>query len=152
MSNAVISKSLGISESTVRYYRGRPDVLEVKRASKLPKKYIDKIYEMASNKTTRESPRELIEIKINQKLKKDNAVDKNGKLLIINKSQVNWILREKFEKPLKIIQVFYLNKEEKKNRLEFCEKIIQMEFEGKKLEGKNIFFYWWNKNRYCTQY
>ena len=53
MSNAVISKSLGISESTVRYYGGRLDVLEVKRASKLPKKYIDKIYEMDSNKTTR---------------------------------------------------------------------------------------------------
>ena len=82
-------------------------------ASKLPKKYIDKIHEMASNKTTREIPRELIEIKINQKLKKD-TVDKNGKLLIINKSQVNRILREKFGKRLKLRKVFYLNEDAKK--------------------------------------
>ena len=102
MSNAVISKSFGISESTILYYRKRPDVLEVKRASKLPKKYIDKIYEMASNKATREMPGGLIAIKINQKLKKDNIVNKNGKILSITKSQVNRILREKFGKPLKI--------------------------------------------------
>ena len=68
---------------------------------------------MASNKTTREILRELIEIKINQKLKKD-TVDKNGKLLIINKSQVNRIKKEKFEKPLKLRKVFYLNEEAKK--------------------------------------
>ena len=102
MSNAVISKSFGISESTILYYRKRPDVLEVKRASKLPKKYIDKIYEMASNKATREMPGGLIATKTNQKLKKDNIVNKNGKILSITKSQVNRILREKFGKPLKI--------------------------------------------------
>ena len=102
MSNAVISKSFGISESSILYYRKRPDVSEVKRASKLPKKYIDKIYEMASNKATREMPGGLIAIKINQKLKKDNIVNKNGKILSITKSQVNRILREKFGKPLKI--------------------------------------------------
>ena len=28
----------------------------------------------------------------------------------------------------------------KQKKLEFCEKIIQMEFDGKKLECKNIFF------------
>ena len=106
-----INKALGILESTVRK---RPDIFEVKRASKLPKKYIDKIYEMASNKTTREMPGGLIAIKINQKLKKDNAVDKNGKLLSLTKSQVNRILKEKFGKPLKIRKVFYLNEEAKK--------------------------------------
>ena len=83
-------------------------------------------------------PGGLIAIKINQKLKKDNVVDKNGKLLSITKSQVNRVLREKFVKLLKIRKVFYLNEEAKK-RLEFCEKIIQMEFDGEKLEGK-IFF------------
>ena len=54
MTNAEISKSLGVPESTVRYYRRRPDNLEIKKASKLPKKFIDEIYKMASNKTTRE--------------------------------------------------------------------------------------------------
>ena len=42
MSNAAISKSLGIPESTVRYYRKRPDILKVKRASKLPKNILIK--------------------------------------------------------------------------------------------------------------
>ena len=44
LSNTQISKSLGIPESAVRYYRKRPNVKEIKRASKLPKKYIDQIY------------------------------------------------------------------------------------------------------------
>ena len=117
LSNTQIAKSLGIPESTVRYYRKRPDVKEIKRASKLPKKYIDIIYQMASNKTTREMPGGLIAIKINEKLKKDKIKDKNGKYLIITKSQVNRILRQKFGKPLKVRKVFYLNEEAKKNRL-----------------------------------
>ena len=69
---------------------------------------------MASNKTTREMPGGLIAIKINQKLKKDNVVDKNGKLLSITKSQVNRILREKFGKLLKIRKVFYLSEKVRK--------------------------------------
>ena len=135
LSNAQISKSLGIPESTVRYYRKRPEIKEIKRASKLPQNYIDKIYELASNKTTREMPGGLIAIKINNLLKKDNILDKNWKILSITKSQVNRILREKFGKPLKVRKVFYLNEEAKKKRVEFCQKIIQMD-----LEGKNIFF------------
>ena len=135
LSNAQISKSFGIPESTVRYYRKRPDIKEIKRSSKLPQKYIEKIYELASNKTTREMPGGLIAIKINNLLKKDNILDKNGKILSITKSQVNRILRAKFEKPLKVRKVFYLNEEAKKKRVEFCQKIIQMN-----LEGKNIFF------------
>ena len=106
LSNTQISKSLGIPESTVRYYRKRPDVKEIKRSSKLPQKYIDKIYELASNKTTREMPGGLIAIKINNLLKKDNILDKNGKILSITKSQINRILRAKFGKPLKVRKVF----------------------------------------------
>ena len=140
MTNAEISKSLGVPESTVRYYRKRPDNLEIKRASKLPKKFIDEIYQMASNKTTREMPGGLIAIKINEKLKRQNIRDKNGKLLSITKSQGNRILKKKYGKPLKIRKVFYLNEEAKKKRLEFCQRIIDMEFDGEKLEGKNIFF------------
>ena len=82
--NVKISKSLWIPESTIRYYRKRPTIKEIKRASKLPQKYIDMIYEMASNEITREMPGGLIEIKINNKLKKDGALNKNGKFLTIN--------------------------------------------------------------------
>ena len=135
LSNTQISKSLGISESTVRYYRKRPDIKEIKRASKVPQKYIEKIYELASNKTTREMPGALIAIKINNQLKKDNVLDKNGKILSITKSQVNRILRAKYGKPLKVRKVFYLDEEAKKKRLDFCKNIIQIG-----LEGKDIFF------------
>ena len=62
-------------------------------------------------------------------------MDKNGKNLSITKSQVNRILREKYGKPLKIRNVFYLNEDARKKRLDFCKNIIQMN-----LEGKNIFF------------
>ena len=100
----------------------------------MPQIYNDKIYELASNKTTREMPGGLIAIIINKKLKKDNVLDKNGKLITITKSQVNRILKKKYGKPLKVRKVFYLNEESKKKRLEFCQKIVQND-----LEGKNIF-------------
>ena len=140
MTNDQISKSLGIPKSTVRYYRKRPNNLIYKRSSKLPKKYIEEIHRLASNKTTREMPAGLVAIKINEKLKKNNELDKNGKLLSISKSQVNNILKEKYGKPLKIKKVFYLNEDSKKKRLEFCKKIIDSEIDGKKLDGINIFF------------
>ena len=43
---------------------------------------------MASNKTTWETTGGLISVKINEKLKRQNIRDKNGKLLSITKSQV----------------------------------------------------------------
>ena len=73
------SKSLGYPESTVRYYRNWPDVKEIRMASKFHKKYIDKIYEMTSKEITKEMPGSIIAIKINNKLKKDNILDKNRK-------------------------------------------------------------------------
>ena len=97
MSNSEISRSFGAPESPMRYYRKRPDNLEIKRASKLPKKFIDEIYQMASNKTTREMSGGLIAIKINEKLKRQNIQDKNGKLLSVTKSQVNRILKKNME-------------------------------------------------------
>ena len=128
LTNAQISKSLGIPESTVRYYRKRPEIKEIKRASKFPQKYIVKIYRLASNKTKREMPGGLIAIKINNQLNENNILDKNGKILSITKSQVNRILRKKYGKPLKVRKVFYLNEDAKKKRLDFCKNIIQYFF------------------------
>ena len=85
-------------------------------------------------------PAGLIAIKINEKLKENNELSKNGKLSSISKRQVNNILREKYGKPLKIKKVFYLNEESKRKRMEFCQKIIDMEIDVKKLDGINIFF------------
>ena len=123
LSNTQISKSLGIPESSVRYYRNRPEVKQIKRSSKFPQKYIDKIYEMASNQTTREMPGGLIAIKINNMLKNDNFLDKNGKLLTITKSQVNRILKDKYGKPIKVRKVFYLNETAKKKEIRILQKI-----------------------------
>ena len=75
------------------------------------------VYEMSSNKTTREMLRGLIEIKVNNKLKKDCALNKKGKFLSITKSKVNRILREKYGKPLKIRKVFYLNEAAKAKKI-----------------------------------
>ena len=47
-------------------------------------------------------PTGLIVVKINEKLKKNNELNKNGKLLSIIKRQVNNIFREKYGKTLKI--------------------------------------------------
>ena len=85
-------------------------------------------------------PAGLIAIKINEKLQKNNVLNKKGKLLSIGKRQVNNILKQKFGKPLKIKPVFYLNEDSKKKRFDFCKKIVDMEIDGKKLEGINIFF------------
>ena len=60
ISNAQTSKTLGIPESTLRHYRKRSSNLEIKNNSKLSKKYIDKICELASNKITMEIPGWLI--------------------------------------------------------------------------------------------
>ena len=53
---------------------------------------------------------------------------------------INNILRENYEKPLKIQKVFYLNEESKRKRIEFCQKILDTELDGKILNGINIFF------------
>ena len=70
MTNGQISESHGIQGSMIRYYRKRPNNLISKRSSKLPKKYIEEIYRLASNISTREIPNVLIAIKINEKLTK----------------------------------------------------------------------------------
>ena len=69
MANDQISKTIGISESTIGYYREKPNNLISKRSSNLSKN-IQMKYILASNKTTREIFAGLTEIKINKKSKK----------------------------------------------------------------------------------
>ena len=61
-------------------------------------------------------------------LEKNNVVDKKRKLLSITKSRVKRILKENYRKPLKIKKVIYLSEETMEKRLEFCKKIINMNF------------------------
>ena len=104
----------------------RPNNLIRKISLKLSKKYIEEIYRLASNKVTREMPFCPIAIKINEKFKKNNKLNKKGYLLSTSKRRVNNILREKYEKPLKIKKVFYLNENSKRKRMEFFQKIIDI--------------------------
>ena len=62
ISKSKISKTLGIPESVIRYYGKKPNNLICKRSSKLPKKYINEIYRLASNRTKREMPAGLIKL------------------------------------------------------------------------------------------
>ena len=62
MINEQISKKIWIQESTIWYYRRKPNNLFSKRSSKLPKRFIDEIYKLGSNKITREMSPCLISI------------------------------------------------------------------------------------------
>jgi predicted transcriptional regulator len=78
LTNAEISRTLGVCESLVRYYRQRPEKLERKRA--------DKIYH--SNKAIGKLFAGLIAIKINNELKKDDILDKKGRPVTFKRRQV----------------------------------------------------------------
>ena len=135
LTNAEICKRLNVPKTTVSYYRKRPLELEAKRKSKLPQEYINEIIKLASNKTTSEMSGGRIANKINEKLEKNNILDKNGKQITITKRGVNKILKKKYNKTRRIKKVFYLTEEQKTKRVKFCQEILNMG-----IEGKNIFF------------
>ncbi|WP_294242872.1 hypothetical protein [Pseudobutyrivibrio sp.] len=132
---AEIAKRTGISIRTIYYYKKRPEELPTKERHKIPKKYIEEIYKLASNKTTNQMSGGAIANKINEKLKKKNIRDTKGEILTISKSQVNRILRKKYGSPRKIKKTFYLTDEQKQKRVKFCKEILK-----KGIKGKNIFF------------
>ena len=76
--------------------RGKVLIIQyVKGLQRDTKKYIDEIYRLTFNKTKREIPSGFVTITINENLKKNNELDKNGKLLSISKSQVDNIFGKK---------------------------------------------------------
>ena len=133
--NAEICKILKVPKTTVSYYRKRPIELEAKRKSKIPQEYLKEIISMASNKTTGQMSGGRIANKINRKLKDNNVLnEKTGKLISITPRGVNKILKKNFK--LRTVKtVFYMTDEQKKKRVEFCKKILNMGI-GK----KNILF------------
>ena len=64
---------------------------------------------------------------INEKLKNDN--------ITISKDTVNRYLKSVFGRPRKIRKVFHLTNSQKKKRIEFCEKMLDLD-----ISGKQIFF------------
>ena len=76
--------------------RGKVLIIQyVKGLQRDTKKYIDEIYRLTFNKTKREIPSGVVTITINENLKKNNELDKNGKLLSISKNQVDNIFEKK---------------------------------------------------------
>ena len=76
--------------------RGKVLIIQyVKGLQRDTKKYIDEIYRLTFNKAKREILSGVVTIKINENLKKNNELDKNGKLLSISKSRVDNIFGKK---------------------------------------------------------
>ena len=65
-----------------------------KDRTKLPKKYFNKIIEMATNKTTSQMSGGAISNLINEELQNKNILNKKRKILSISKRQVNRILKK----------------------------------------------------------
>ena len=78
--------------------------------------------------------RKIAEI-INRELKNNNIRDSKERTLTIEKTAVNRYLKNALGKPRKVRPVFYLSDDQKKERVKFCENIL-----NKKIKGEHIFF------------
>ena len=79
-------------------------------------------------------PRKITEI-INRELKEDNVRDSKEKIMIIEKTEVNIYLKSVLGRPRKVRLVFYLNDMQRRERVKFCENILE-----KRIRGEHIFF------------
>ena len=94
------------------------------RKTKLSNEYIEKIIKLAEDKLTSDMSSRKIACIINEDLKNNHIVDKNGKIVQIEKTTVNRILKKALGKPRKIRKVFFLTNEQKKKRIKFCKWIL----------------------------
>ena len=130
-----ICRILGLKKQKVSYWANNPLNMEIHRRTKLNEEYKKKIVELAQNKLTSDmGSRKIAEI-INRELKDNNVCDSQGKILSIEKTAINRYLKSALGKPRKVRRVFYLNEKQKKERLKFCEDILD-----KKIKGDQIFF------------
>lgn len=95
-----------------------------KKRRKLPEKYLEKIKQMAANKTTSSMSSSRIASIINDDLVKDKLD------MSIHRSTVARILKKEFGSPRRIKKVFYLTDKQKKQRLNFCKDILKKKIKG----------------------
>ena len=132
---ARICRLLGLKKQKVSYWAKTPIKYEIKRKTKLDEKYKKRIVELAEDKLTSDmGSRKIAEI-INRERKEDNGRDSKGKIMTIEKTAVNKYLKSVLGKPRKVRRVFYLNDMQKKERVKFCENILE-----KRIRGEHIFF------------
>ena len=105
------------------------------RRKKLDASFIQKICELAENKTTSEMSSRKIASIINEDLKTNNILDKNKKPIKISHVTACSYLNQLLGRPRRIRKVFYLTKEQMKKRVKFCNSILE-----KKLSGQQIMF------------
>ena len=106
-----IAKLLNFHKTKVSYWAKTEIKDEQKRRKKLDKKYVDRIIDLAKNKTTSAMGTRKIAAIINAELEKEGVVDKNNKPIYIHHVTVSRYLRQYFGKPRKIRKTFFLNKE-----------------------------------------
>ena len=90
---------------------------------------------MAKDKFTSDMGERKIADIINKELEENDVRDNKGKILSIEKTAVNRYLKNALGRPRKVRRVFYLNDKQKKERVKFCENIL-----NKRIKGEQIFF------------
>ena len=124
-----IARKLKVPRQKVNYQATHLLKTVQHKKRKLPIQYIKRIIKLASNKTTSSMSSAKITFIINKMLKM------NKENMTIHKSTVCRILNKELGRPRKVKRVFYLTEDQKKQRIEFCEKMLD-----KGIKGGNIFF------------
>jgi len=128
-----IARLLKVSKQKVNYWKRAKIKYIQTRRKKLQPEYINKICQLAADKTTSEMSSRKITNIINEELKKTNN-KVNGKAISITHPTICKYLNEKMV-IRKIRKAFYLDNDQKKKRIKFCKKII-----NKGLKGEEIMF------------
>ena len=128
-SQSWIARKLKVKRQRENYWATHPLKTEQTKRRKLPDTYIQKIIELAKDKTTSSMSSYRIMKYINLKLAKDKMNMK------ISKATICRILNKEYGKPRKIKKVFFLNKKQKDDRVKFCKMILE-----KGIKGNQIFF------------
>ena len=122
-----IARKLHITKQRVNYWVKTPIKTVQCRKKKLEQKYIDKIISLARNQTTSSMSSRKIASIMNEEFKRQNLG------ITISKDSINRYLKAEFGKPRKIRKVFHLTNKQKKERVEFCEKMLEMGISGKQI-------------------
>ena len=130
-----VANLLGLSRQKVNYWKKNEIKTTQTRRKKLDAPFIQKIRELAENKTTSEMSSRKIASMINEDLKANNIFDKNKKPIKISHVTACSYLNQLLGRPRRIRKVFYLTKEQMKKRVKFCNSILE-----KKLSGQQIMF------------
>ena len=117
-----IARLLKVSKQKVNYWKRAKIKYIQTRRKKLQPEYINKICQLAADKTTSEMSSRKITNIINEELKKTNN-KVNGKAISITHPTICKYLNEKMV-IRKIRKAFYLDNDQKKKRIKFCKKKI----------------------------